>query len=233
MDFRRTDINQVTGVVARQFGNACVGLWRCIAPVGMVFMIAMAMASFAIPAAHAQDGNTDPFESRLWDYLIGNNYKNWAPATEQTGDLYNGARHHGPYLKMYLNRTAAGNKSLLPEGSIVVMENYRKDRSLKNVCVMYRASGFNPEAQDWFWVAYNADGTVIEQRQHTAGKPADEDDGYDQHSVSKIAGKPTACIACHQSAGGSDWVFFNDRTATHMLTAGQSAVSDIAESTNR
>ena len=227
MDFRGTANDFANRFSTRTLVDYC----QRRLPVFTAIIISIAMAGFSIPVAHADDDAS--FEAQLWNYLIGNNYKNWAPATDQTGGLFDGARHHGPYLKMYLNRTASGNEASLPEGSIVVMENYRADRSLKNVCVIYRTSGFNPSAQDWFWVAYNADGTVIEQRQHTSGKPVDEDSMYGEAMVSKIAGKPASCIACHQAAGGSDWVFFNDRNATHMLTAGQTAISDVAESTNR
>jgi len=79
-----------------------------------------------------------PFEDRFWKYLIGNNYKNWSPGPNQTGDFYTGQNPHGALLKMYLNRTAAGRNKNFPMGSVIILENYRADKSLKTISVMYR-----------------------------------------------------------------------------------------------
>ena len=85
-----------------------------------------------------------PFEAKFWQFLIGNNYKNWAPAPGQDGNFYSGQVPHGALLKMYINRTAAANIEGLKIGSVVVLENYRSDRSLKSISVMYRTEGLQP-----------------------------------------------------------------------------------------
>ena len=59
------------------------------------------------------------FEAEFWRYLSANNYKNWAPAPQQTADFYSGKSPHGIYLKMYLNRTAVASPEELPNGSAV------------------------------------------------------------------------------------------------------------------
>jgi len=98
---------------------------------------------------------------------------------------------------MYLNRTAAGNSSTLPDRSIVVKENYAGDgTTLAAITVMYRSKGYNSDAGDWYWVKYNPDGTV-------ASTPPDK-------GSMRLSGRPKGCIECHNSAEGGDFAFFND-----------------------
>ena len=99
---------------------------------------------------------------------------------------------------MYLNRTAAGNPKDLPNGSIIIKENYGPDKkTLMAVTVMYRSKGYNPQAGDWYWAKYNPDGTI-------AKMPPEK-------GSMKIAGKAKGCIMCHgETAEGNDFAFFND-----------------------
>lgn len=135
-----------------------------------------------------------PFERKFWRYLSANNYKNWAPVPGQSGDFKSGQRPHGALVKMYLNRTAVGNSATIPNGSVIVQENFGPGRSLQSITVMYKSDGYHPEAGDWFWAKYNPNGTVVS--------------GGDE--MSKLAGRTTSCIECHKGANGNDFVFFND-----------------------
>ncbi len=158
------------------------------------------------------DSESKPFEDKLWSYLIGNNYKNWAPAPGQDGDFYTGQSPHGALLKTYMNRTAIGDSSRLRPGSVVILEDYRADKSLKSISVMYRSEGFNPNGNDWYWVAYHPDGSVVKERQQSVA-------GADEVAVAghaKIMGKANSCIACHENATGSDFAFFNDGDFNNM-----------------
>lgn len=138
------------------------------------------------------------FEEKFWEYLTSNAYKNWAPAPGQNADFYPGRSPHGDFLKMYLNRTAAAAPEELPNGSIIVKENYAADReTLAAITVMYRSKGYNADAGDWYWVKYNPDGTVA-----TAAT---------QNGPQKIMGKPNSCIECHGGAADDDFTFFNDK----------------------
>ena len=138
------------------------------------------------------------FEATFWDYMVSAKYTNWAPVPGQTDDAYAGSSPHGAFLKMYLNRTAAGRPKQLPSGSIIVKENYGADgKTLMAITVMYRSKGFNPEAGDWYWVKYNPDGSV-------AVAPP-------EMGSMRLAGKPMGCIKCHSDgAAGNDFAFFND-----------------------
>lgn len=172
------------------------------------------------------DTSEKPFEDQFWKYLIGNNYKNWSPGPGQTGDFYMGQNPHGALLKMYLNRTAAGRTQDFPMGSVIILENYRADQSLKTISVMYRTDGFNPQGNDWYWIEYHPDGTVVKS-------PVTVDSNINNVSLKaghlqKTMGRATNCISCHQGGEGVDFVFFNDKT---LDGRGPSSLERIAEKT--
>lgn len=173
----------------------------------ILFSILFAVTMFAAPI-QAQD-NSKPFEARFWQFLMGNNYKNWAPAPGQDGNFYSGQVPHGALLKMYVNRSAASNVAGLKIGSVIVLENYRSDRSLKSISVMYRTEGFNPSANDWYWVEYNPDGSVVSDA--AADQSQSQSTDISASSQTKMVGKGSRCISCHNQAGGSDFAFFNDQ----------------------
>jgi hypothetical protein len=156
----------------------------------------MPRQSGTVPSQRVQQPQT--FEQKLWGYLTRQKYRNWAPVPGQSDDFYEGSSPHGAFLKMYLNRTAAGNLKELPNGSMVVKENYGPDRkTLMAITVMYRSKGYNPDAGDWYWVKYNPDGTVAKAPPAMNSMP--------------LMGKPGGCIKCHgEGADGGDFAFMND-----------------------
>ena len=138
----------------------------------------------------------ETFDSKLWNYLVRSKYRNWSPVPGQSDAAYEGQSPHGAYLKMYLNRRAAGDTEALRSGSIIIKENFSASRSLAAVTVMYKTNGYNPKAGDWYWVKYNPDGSV-------ASKSTDAGDVM-------LSGRVNGCINCHGDADGGDFVFFND-----------------------
>ena len=172
--------------------------------------------------------STPGFESQFWNYLLSNNYKHWSPVPGKTTDLSPveiSSNHisHGPLLKTYMNRTAASNPKSPPVGSVIIMENYRTDKSLKSISVMYKSEGFNPIANDWYWVDYNPDGSVSKTAESDSSKDdavAIDDNNVQQTFASsktsptattRLMGRAESCIQCHQQSGNDDLVFFNDR----------------------
>lgn len=134
-----------------------------------------------------------PFEAQLWQYLRDARYQNWAPVPGTSGDFTEGHSPHGAFVKTYINRTAAADLKKPGLGSILVKENFGKDKqSLMAITVMYRTKGYDPEHNDWYWVKYEADGRVSEMNQM------------------KVAGKLMMCIDCHNQAKGGDFIFGND-----------------------
>lgn len=67
-------------------------------------------------------------------------------------------------------------------GAILVKENIGKDKQLKALTVMYKVKGYNPEADDCFWVKYGVDGKA------------------------EKSGKPVGCISCHGGSEDSDYI---------------------------
>lgn len=100
---------------------------------------------------------------------------------------------HGGYMKLFVNdvtlKAAQQNETgPKPDGAILVMENYGRDRqTLFSVTAMYKVKGFAPEHGDWFWASYAPDGKVME------------------------AGKIQSCIDCHRAKKDNDWTYAGSR----------------------
>lgn len=123
----------------------------------------------------------------VYEYITSSNpYQNW-PLFPGKTKLYKGAHPHGALLTTYVSPDALisiQNKSgLLPDNSFVIKENYRPDKTLAAITVMYRVKGYDAEAGDWFWAKYTTSG-VIEKE-----------------------GKVAGCINCHAAVIGNDWIF--------------------------
>ena len=146
---------------------------------GAVFIISPFMVTAGdLPAADAE---------QLWQHMTSANpYQGWAFWPGYEG-IYEGKSPHGAYLKLYGNSIAvkaARDGKPMPEGAIIVKENYGQDKkTLMAVTPMYRIKGYNPDGGDWYWVKYGADGDVM------------------------AAGKPKGCISCHSVQKDKDWLF--------------------------
>lgn len=123
----------------------------------------------------------------LWNFITQQSpYEKWQPLPGHEG-LYEGKSPHGAYLKVYINDRALDavrKGESVPEGTIIVKENYGKDqKTLMAVTPMYKVKGYNPEGGDWFWAKYGAGGKVL------------------------AAGKIDGCIRCHSVRKDKDWRF--------------------------
>lgn len=123
----------------------------------------------------------------VYSYITKDNpYHDWAlfPGKNK---FYKGQHPHGALLTTYVNDVALSgiNQKVgtLSGGAIIVKENYMPDKTLGAVTVMYRVDGYNPEAGDWFWAKYNADGSIAKE------------------------GKVAGCIGCHTAVINNDWIF--------------------------
>ncbi len=113
-------------------------------------------------------------------------YKKWA-LWPGKGEFYKGLQPHGAFLTTYVSKGALKtiNKKTgsFPNGAILVKENYTPKKELDSITVMYRVKGYNPDAGDWFWAKYAADGTV------------------------QAEGNVKGCINCHSIQKMNDWVY--------------------------
>ncbi|MDX1674794.1 MAG: cytochrome P460 family protein [Longimicrobiales bacterium] len=118
----------------------------------------------------------DTTAQAVWSYIHEADYDGWQ-LWPGKGEQYEGTDPHGALLTTYLNETAydalTNGSGPLPNGSIVIKENYMPDGTLAAVTVMYSAAGYDAEHNDYFWAKYQADGSV------------------------DAAGRVNSCISCH------------------------------------
>ena len=101
-------------------------------------------------------------------------------------EKYQGTEPHGFLLTTYLNSAALAvvkdGSSSMPDGAILVKENYTPEGVLAATTVMYKKAGYNPDHNDWFWAKVLADGTVEKE------------------------GQVEGCQTCHGGAKDNDYV---------------------------
>jgi hypothetical protein len=154
-------------------------------------------SSRAAPPRTTRPPTPEEFYQSFWKYLNkpDASYKKWGSLPGKSG-LREGPESHGDFLQTYANKTATDKPDILPYGSILVTENYDKDKKLKDITVMYRSKGADAEHGDWYWLKYRPDGSIA-RTSEKEGKKA-------------IAGKVSSCIECHSKAGGKDLVYSNE-----------------------
>ena len=139
------------------------------------------------------------FRVALWQYLSEGPtaYKeNWTSWPGRNGMFESEESSHGDFIKLYANKIAAFQPLDLPMSSIIVQENYDEEERLIAITVMYRAEGYDPPDNDWYWTKYLPDGRVARTSPEEGSKP--------------IAGRWEACVKCHRQAEDNDLVFAND-----------------------
>ena len=129
----------------------------------------------------------EPSASALMDYLEEVDYReNWN-LWPGLGERYSAREPHGALITTYLNPSAldalVGKKGIMPEGAIIVKENYTADGEFEAHTVMYKRAGFNPDHNDWFWLKVLEDGTVEEE------------------------GRSEACQSCHGQVEVNDYIW--------------------------
>lgn len=149
--------------------------------------IVLVITGFFIAFAVADESMPRPDADSLWSYITETSpyqEREFWPGHE---GMYPGKSPHGAFLKLYANEpaiAAAKAGEPMPDGAIIVKENYGKDqKTLMALTPMYKIKGYNPDGGDWYWAKYGADGAV------------------------EAAGQPKGCINCHQVQKDSDWLF--------------------------
>lgn len=115
-----------------------------------------------------------------------NDYRKW-PFYPETGVLYPGKHPRGSLLITYVSPETLlalqDKQGRLPDGTIIIKENYNLQKKLQTTTIMYRLNGYDPENGNWFWLKYTPDQTILEE------------------------GKVGECIRCHQTVKNNEWVF--------------------------
>ena len=154
--------------------------WILVLVVGLIVMPSICIANGGTGML-AADGKA------VINYIsVIDSYQNWQ-LWPGKGKLYEGKHPHGAFLTTYLNTEAfsavQSKTGMLPDGAIVVKENYTPEKKLAAITVMYKKSGYNTEAGDYFWIKYAPDGNILKE------------------------GKVAGCINCHTSVKANDWLF--------------------------
>ncbi len=145
----------------------------------------------SISAAAAQPDTTG---AAMWAYLQEVDYRsNWQVWPDK-GELYTGQVPHGMLLTTYLNdvarRAVTTKAGSMPDGAIIIKENYMPDSTLAAVTVMYKRFGYNAEHNDWFFTKHLPSG---ELDQAPNGMP--------------LEGRLPGCQACHLAVRANDYIF--------------------------
>ena len=159
----------------------------------LALALSVASAAFALSgcASYQQEpaASAPPAASgkAIWAYMAKAGYtRNWS-MWPGTSAYYKGNEPHGALLTTYVNAPALdainGKRGTLPDGAMVIKENYMPGKNLAAITVMYKVAGYNPEAGDWYWVKFAPSGAV------------------------EAEGKEPMCIACHSAKMDNDYLY--------------------------
>ena len=145
----------------------------------------------SITAAAAQP---DPTGAGMWAYLQEVDYRsNWQVWADK-GELYTGQVPHGMVLTTYLTdvarRAVTTTAGSMPDGAIIIKENYMPDSTLAAVTVMYKRFGYNAEHNDWFFTKHLPSGELDKT---PSGMP--------------MEGRLPGCQACNVAVRNNEYSF--------------------------
>lgn len=138
----------------------------------------------------------EEFLDSFWRFLVKKDaaYNTWTVLKRDKAD--DGINNpHSDISKTYANKVAADNPASLPDGSVLVREDYDAEKKRLSISVMYRVKDYNKDHGNWYWIKYLDNGTVVRTSKDEGNKP--------------ISGKVASCIECHAKAAGKDYVFSN------------------------
>ncbi|MEM4658298.1 MAG: cytochrome P460 family protein [Candidatus Methanosuratincola sp.] len=162
----------------------------------LAFTLGLVLAGVGL----GEKGGDEQVAKELWARIQGEEYrKTWKmwPGKEP---FYKGREPHGALLTTYVSDGAydaiTQRKGVMPEGAVIIKENYMPGKQLAAITVMKKIKGYNPEAGDWFWVKFLPDGRVETM----------ESGGMEM----KAAGKVGMCISCHSARADNDYLYTGD-----------------------
>ena len=111
----------------------------------LVFTIVLAV-TLALSGMLFAQGKKGPAADgkALWDFIQKEKYQSWK-MRPGTAPQYKGPAPHGALLTTYVNQAAfdaiKGKKGKMPDGAMIVQDNFGKDKKLKWVDIMYKVKG--------------------------------------------------------------------------------------------
>ncbi|MEJ2033165.1 MAG: cytochrome P460 family protein [Deltaproteobacteria bacterium] len=117
---------------------------------------------------------------------VENPYKHWELWPGKS-EMFSGVQPDGDSPTTYVNDLALQavqqTPGKMPYGAIIVKENYTSIQKPTIVTAIYKVEGFNPAADDWYWIKFTLEGQIQEE------------------------GKVESCISCHSRARDNDFLF--------------------------
>lgn len=184
---------------------------RYVAPVVLSIVFAGAAAAQQVGFGGTDDQD---YAAQLWAFMV---------EADMVGPdapvifPYAGIEPHGFQLATIYTSAEISDH----EGALVIKRNYGPEGvtadevvtdpagHLAAVTIMFkREQGYDAETGDWFYAKYLPEGTLD---QNPAGTP-----------LAGLVGKgaDAGCIACHQGAGGDDYLFTTDADLSAMTMSG-------------
>jgi hypothetical protein len=130
------------------------------------------------------------FANKMWKAM--KDYQMWPIQS----DMAPGKSPHGAFVRLYYSLVNIDGKPY----HVIIKDNFMPNKQLAAVTVMLqREDAYDADNNNWFWVKYDADGTVSKNDKGMA-------------LAGRVAkGMDTGCIACHKGANDNDYVFTNDK----------------------
>ena len=151
----------------------------------------------AVPSLKMAEPPTADGQAIL-DYVMdATPYQSWGtwPTDDWNdfGEFLNSGEPHGNIVRIFVNdvaqKAAAADDfdGTLPAGSVILKENYMgtdpaDPGQLAALTIMNKVEGFNPDANDWYWVKAAGDGSAIDKEGAVGG-----------------------CIGCHSQPNNHDY----------------------------
>ncbi len=139
----------------------------------------------------------DTTGASVWAYLQSVGYGESFSLWPETSELYAGSQPHGMLLTTYVNDVAqqalTSGAAAMPDGAMVVKENYMPDSTLAAVTVMYKVAGYNPDHADWFFTKLLPSGELDTMPNGMA-----------------MEGRLPGCQNCHGGRRDNDYLFTSD-----------------------
>jgi hypothetical protein len=177
--------------------------WSATLVLGTALLVASGPSSVAAQEMAPPFGDPEnlAYAAQVWEQMAG--YEQW----KLTTPVYAGASPHGKFLRMFSSYITVDGIAR----PIIVKQNFggpevtaqaatkNPEEWLKAVTIMLqREPGYDDDNDNWFWVKFASDGSVMKNPKgvQLAGRVAKD--------------MPAGCIACHLSAEGGDYLYFND-----------------------
>ena len=113
------------------------------------------------PARATRPQTPDEFYTSFWRFIVkrGAAYNTWKVLTRaQTDDGIENP--HNAISKTYVDKVGAADTATLPNESILVREDYDREKNRQSISVMYRVKDYDKDHGNWYWIKYLENGSV-------------------------------------------------------------------------